>query len=107
MDSGGGINMGEYELQARHDSRNSFYGKAKVIESEVNGVLIEKLVSYNTEVAMIIDSKVAIVTDTYSHTTLRHIKEFLLQNRFRADTKKQILRDYSPKLFLKAPALEK
>ena len=79
------------ELCPYYDSAQSFYGKAKVIEIE-NDVF---LVSYNTIVAFYNrETKIAEVVDTYSATTLRHIKEFLRQNGFKAETKKQIERDY-------------
>lgn len=78
-----------YELQARFDARASFYGKAHVYKEG------EKLVlrSYDTDVAHI-KSDEARVYDTHSNTTLRHIKEFLLQNGFKAENKKQIEQDY-------------
>lgn len=79
------------ELCPYYDSAQSFYGKAKVIEIE-NDVF---LVSYDTIVAFYNrETKIAEVVDTYSATTLRHIKEFLRQNGFKAETKKQIERDY-------------
>jgi len=81
--------MESYELEARHDARASFYGKAKIRE-ENNKII---LTSYNTDVAFIEDGK-AIINGTYSATTLRHIKEFLLQHGFKAENKKQILKDY-------------
>jgi hypothetical protein len=77
-------------LQARFDSRKDFYGKA-VVENCDSGAII--LTSYNTNVAYIKDGK-AHVNGTYSATTLRHIKEFLLQNGFKADNKAQIIKDY-------------
>lgn len=52
-----------------------------------------QLYSYGTKVAEIKENK-AIVYGTYSQTTLRHIKEYLLQNDFEANTKKQIVEDY-------------
>ena len=79
-----------YELQANFDSRQSFYGKARVEELD-NGAAV--LTSYNTVVASIRDGK-AKVNGTYSQTTLRHIKEFLRQYGFKADTAKQIMTDY-------------
>jgi len=82
--------MQVYALNAKYDARDSFYGKAQVI---VEGNTI-KLQSYNTIVAKIENDK-AVVFDTYSHTTLRHIKEFLKQHGFKAENKKQILKDYS------------
>lgn len=85
--------MQTYELSAQYDSRASFYGKARVINND--GDL--ELVSYNTRVAVIHNDNTASVYGTYSSTTLRHIKEFLLQNGFKAENKKQILRDYGTK----------
>ncbi len=79
------------ELCPYYDSAQSFYGKAKVIEIE-NDVF---LLSYETIVAFYNrETKIAEVVDTYSATTLRHIKEFLRQSGFKAETKKQIERDY-------------
>ena len=79
------------ELCPYYDSAQSFYGKAKVIEIE-NDVF---LMSYETIVAFFNrNTKIARVVDTYSATTLRHIKEFLRQSGFKAETKKQIEKDY-------------
>lgn len=84
-------NMSIMELCPYYDSAKSFYGKAKVIEIE-NDVF---LMSYDTIVAFFNrDTKIAKVVDTYSATTLRHIKEFLRQSGFKAETKKQIEKDY-------------
>lgn len=77
------------ELHPEYDSRASFYGKARI---EVKGSK-KVLWSYTTEVAYIEDDK-AVVYGSYSNTTLRHIKEFLKQNGFKAETTKQILKDY-------------
>lgn len=79
------------ELCPYYDSAQSFYGKAKVIEIE-NDVF---LLSYDTIVAFYNrETKIAKVVDTYSATTLRHIKEFLRQSGFKAENKKQIEHDY-------------
>lgn len=80
-----------YKLDARYDSRKSFYGKAQVIEDNYS----KTLYSYNTPVCEI-GKRGAIVFDFYplSPTTLRHIKEFLLQNGYKAESKAQILKDY-------------
>lgn len=78
------------ELSATYDSRQSFYGKAKVVTTEFGGF---ELYSYDTKVAEIYKDE-AIVHGTYSNTTLRHIKEFLLQNGFKAENKAQIMKDY-------------
>lgn len=84
-------NMSIMELCPYYDSAKSFYGKAKVIEIE-NDIF---LMSYDTIVAFFNrNTKVAKVIDTYSATTLRHIKEFLKQSGFKAETKKQIEKDY-------------
>lgn len=80
-----------YELSPQNDSRASFYGKAQVIERDDLGLI--ELQSYTTIVAKIIDGKPE-VYGTYSQTTLRHIKEFLLQNGFKAENSKQIMADY-------------
>lgn len=79
-----------YELEARYDSRASFYGKARV---EVHEDGTKRLWSYSTHVASIKGGK-PMVFDTYSTTTLRHIKEFLKQNGFKAETSKQVIADY-------------
>jgi len=78
------------DLQAIYDGRQSFYGKA-VVEWVGDR---QKLYSYGTFVALI-EGNNAEVFGTYSQTTLRHIKEFLIQNGFKAESKKQIETDYS------------
>lgn len=83
----------DYDLRAMYDCRASFYGKARVRNND--GDL--ELISYNTRVAVIYPDKTATIYATYSATTLRHIKEFLLQNGFKAVDKKQIEADYLPK----------
>ena len=62
----------EEELQARYDSRKSFYKKANIYKDE-NGVLY--LLSYNTIVSQ---CKNGIVEHfgKWSQTTTRHQKEF-------------------------------
>ena len=77
-------------LETIYDSRNSFYEKAKVevLENRIN------LYSYGTLVAFI-ENGVAYITGDYTQTTLRHIKEFLLQNGFVAINKKQMMEDYA------------
>jgi hypothetical protein len=82
----------EYKLESKSDSRASFYGKAKV-RVEYDKIILQ---SYNTDVAYIEDG-MAHVNGLYSETTTRHIKEFLKQNGFRADSREQILKDYGTK----------
>lgn len=78
-------------LMPRYDSRKSFYNKAIVEENEKEIVLY----SYNTKVAIIDKiSNNCKVIGTYSNTTLRHIKEFLLQNNFSCGSKQEIEKMY-------------
>lgn len=88
--------MQQYDLTTKYDSRASFYGKARI---EVDYPVVS-LWSYSTRVAQIEyngqpdDKGKATVYGTYSQTTLRHIKEFLLQYGFTAVNSKQIMADY-------------
>lgn len=94
-----------YDLFPRYDSRNSFYGKARVEEKD-DGTKI--LYSYGSKVAMIKDGKAILglgkdhgyeyLLWAYSPTTLRHVKEFLKQNGFKADSRAQMEKDYSAQL---------
>lgn len=61
-----------YELSARYDSRQSFYGKAHVIKHD-DGLL--ELLSYNTIVSRCKDGKVEHL-GRWSQTTSRHQREF-------------------------------
>lgn len=81
----------KYELEAKFDGRKSFYKKAYVeIEGDES-----RLLSYGTHVASVW-SGITGSTDelrvfgTYSATTLRHIKEFMLQFGFPGMNKKAI-----------------
>lgn len=80
-----------YQLKPIYENKKSYYNKAVIEES--NGK--KTLKSYETDVCFIENNK-AVVKETYSQTTLRHIKEFLKQNGFKAETEKQILNDYKP-----------
>ncbi len=77
------------QLPATFDSRKSFYGKAE-IETVKNRL---ELYSYNTKVAQIVKGKLTIL-NTQSATTLRHIKEFMLQNGMQVDTKQNLIKKY-------------
>lgn len=81
-----------YNLNTRFDKAKSFYGKAQVLENEQEEIKI--LQSYETLVC-IIKGNHAFFSDTYSNTTLRHIKEFLRQNGFKVGTKKELIEMYS------------
>ena len=72
-----------YNLECRFDTRQSFYGKAKVQETKNKNVEDLKLYSYNTLVARI--TKIANKITYYyfgkfSQTTTRHQKEFFKQH---------------------------
>ena len=84
-----GVNI--YELSCRYDARISFYGKAHVSEDDHKITLL----SYLTPVVIIENSKVTLL-DRWdeSMTTLRHVKEFLKQYGYKADSKSQIASDY-------------
>lgn len=74
----------ETELQAIHDSRASFYGKAIVI----NDGMFSQLRSYDTIVAEYNHELNEVkVNGWYSSTTARHINEFLQQLGFDKMTK--------------------
>jgi hypothetical protein len=86
-----------YELRPMYDSRNSFYGKATVIvnpDKAIGDEHVKILKSYDTIVSSITADGRAKVFGLHSATTLRHIKEFLLQHNFKVDSKAQIIRDY-------------
>lgn len=93
-----------YDLEPIYDSRKSFYNKAIVTEDSTlwdNDTLLradgeKHLYSYNTEVCYIdAENKVHLLPSwNCSVTTLRHIKEFLRQEGFKADSKAQIEKDY-------------
>ena len=80
-----------YGLEPRYDARKSFYGKAQVDTGDKGDK--NKLYSYDTLVAEIKDGK-PYVYGTNSQTTLRHIKDWLKQNGFKAESGKQIMADY-------------
>lgn len=77
------LNEEKVDLKPRYDSRQSFYGKARVDEREDGSKV---LYSYGSAVAYISpEGEVSVLRDGYataysSATTLRHFKEFLYQN---------------------------
>lgn len=78
-------------LEPEYDTRKSFYNKAETREE--NGETI--LSSYDVDVAKIKDGKVTLLPKwDFSQTTLRHVKEFLRQHGFKADSKVQMIKDY-------------
>ena len=87
-----------YDMRPEYDFSKSFYGKARVDIGD-NGVKVCK--SYGTPVAMIKDGKAYLLQGVINYygyrtsaTTLRHVKEFLKQNGFKAESLKQIENDY-------------
>ena len=81
-----------YGLNTQFDSRKSFGGKAQV---DVQGDK-ETLYSYDTPVVTIEKGKVTLLPKwDLSATTLRHVKEFLKQHGFKADSRNQIAADYA------------
>lgn len=91
-----------YGLNPKFDSRKSFYGKAQVDTGDKGDK--NRLYSYDTLVAEIIDGKPVIHTDNsyfvngrYSPTTMRHIKDWLKQLGFKAETSAQMIADYASK----------
>lgn len=77
-----------YNLSCRYDSRQSFYGKAKVEEKRTGDYYKAELYSYGTLVASVeyfYDNGDVVRTiykymGKYSQTTTRHQKEFFKQN---------------------------
>ena len=85
--------MTEQDLKPLFDGAKSFYKKVQVREEDGKKTLI----SYKTEVCEIKGKKALIITEhpkVFSQTTLRHIKEFLKQNGFKAENKAQLKADY-------------
>ena len=74
-----------FELDPRFDARQSFYGKAHVIDHE-NGVY--ELLSYDTIVSRCEDGKVTHL-GKWSRTTSRHQREFEKQFSRTYDNTKQ------------------
>ena len=85
-----------YGLEAQHDLRKSFGGKAQV---ETDNAGTETLYSYNTPVVKIVKGEVTLLPKwDSSATTLRHVKEFLKQHDLKAESKEQIAKDYGAKV---------
>lgn len=80
--------LGQFELQALYDARQSFYGKAFVERWDTEHGTQYVLRSYGTVVAKVTPTYADGEAETYdveigmqylSATTLRHVKEFLAQ----------------------------
>lgn len=94
----------EYALNPKYTRGKSFYGKAKVVE-EYNS---KSLISYKSCICQIQtnsnDEQVVKIYDvhdyygrslTFSNTSLRHLRDFLLQNDLPAANKADILNRYT------------
>ena len=85
-----------YGLNPVYESRKSLYRKANVVVADG----ISTLYSYDTPVATIGPRFNLRRYPTLfgpwdeTQTTLRHVKEFLRQHSYTADTKEQMRRDY-------------
>ena len=80
-----------FELTPQLDNAKSFYKKAYTLHNDDGSI---QLKSYDTIVATFKDDKVS-VNDTYSMTTLRHIREFIYQTTgVSGVTKKEIEKEY-------------
>lgn len=85
--------MKQYELSATYDSAKSFYGKAIVKEPNER---TKVFFSYKTKVAEIKDGELVLHTEwKHSNTTIRHVREFMLQNGFPKLSKQEIERRFS------------
>jgi len=81
--------MTEYYLEPQHYRQQSFRGKA-VVKADDDGIW---LYSCNLLVAGIISG----IPEVYVSADLRmfhHIKEFLLQNGFKVESREQVIQDY-------------
>lgn len=80
-----------FELQPQLDHAQSFYKKAYTLHNDDGSI---QLKSYDTIVATFKAGNVT-VNDTYSATTLRHIREFIYQTTGVSGlSKKSIEKDY-------------
>lgn len=78
-------------LEPRYDGAQSFYRKAEVVQTRT-GFLLE---SFRVPVVLISNKTVFLGADwNYSRTTIRHVKEFLKQQGYKAESKEQILKEY-------------
>ena len=78
-------------LEPRFDGAQSFYRKAEIVQTRT-GFLLE---SFRVPVVLISEKKAFLGTDwNHSRTTIRHVKEFLKQQGYKAESKEQILKDY-------------
>jgi hypothetical protein len=85
-----------YELSCQYDTRQSFYGKAQVLEQTMSDWKETDLYSYNTLVAKIIETKKNkkyIYYGKYSQTTTRHQKEFFKQNGLSDEEIKELFKN--------------
>lgn len=87
-----------YILEARFDSRQSFYGKAKVEIKADEMTYNELLYSYGTLVAIytldkITENEVYTYCGKFSQTTTRHQKEFFYQKGLGSKQVKELMKN--------------
>lgn len=86
-----------YELACLYDSRKSFYGKAIVEHQDNNTNSLYILHSYHTPVLMydVRQNKCRIYSENHlTATTLRHVKEFLKQQKLPCGSKAELIKMY-------------
>jgi len=89
----------KYDLKCRYDTRQSFYGKAKVrVCEESEKITHLELLSYGTLVANYVyykneNKKVYEYFGKYSQTTTRHQKEFFRQLGLRDEEIKELFKN--------------
>ena len=86
------------DLTCQYDSRQSFYGKAKVLTTRNTYEMTQELYSYDTLVASIVwnfskGTRTYIYNGKYSQTTTRHQKEFFKQNGLDDKQIKELFKD--------------
>ena len=72
-----------------------FNGKARVLQTEENGLTVSKLISYETEVAKYThETNKMEVFGWFSATTMRHLNSFFEFYGFDTCTKKELIQLY-------------
>ena len=92
--------MNKYYLTPIYDSRETFNSKAVVLVDYYDAPELIVLESYGTAVAQLkviygVRHLTLLPGWDSSQTTLRHVKEFLKQHGYKAETLKQIREDYA------------
>lgn len=86
----------KFDLSCVYDSRQNFYGKAKVEINVLNNMIEKNLYSYGTLVASVCEKKNFVMYmdfGRFSQTTTRHQKEFFKQQGLSDQEIKQLFKD--------------